>query len=136
MIFWVPQKKETWTYGAMKDDRCFISGWNITKKLDNITYSHQNILQTSRHLSFNAFLKGSSAQTLILHQSWERKTAKHISHCWKTLFMPNSFKMIVKYKILCLSWATLLWQRMSMNLLSSVPHFFSPASYKICTVEK
>lgn len=36
-------------------------------------------------------------------------------------------QQFVHHDLLCLSWATLLLQRMSMNFLSSVPHFFSPA---------
>lgn len=31
---------------------------------------------------------------------------------------------------LCRSWGILLWHRMSINFASSVPHFFSPASYR------
>lgn len=39
------------------------------RKRFNVTYSHKNFLQFSRHLAFNALLKGLFTQCLVFNQS-------------------------------------------------------------------
>lgn len=97
--------------------------WEAVRRF--LTDGHQELLQVSRHLALDALLQSLLTHVLVLHQSCK--------HTPEDLYLHNNNEWIggfffLKYP-LCRSWGTLLWHKMSINLASSVPHFFSPASY-------